>query len=70
MTSPQLEADVWRKLERDPRIAAFEDAMSVRGVYEVLDVLNVRLENHDRRLDDERRGAVAPDADLGFGASL
>jgi osmotically-inducible protein OsmY len=86
MTNRQLEADVRRRLERDPRIpapveiavladggivrlrgtvggfgqrrAAVEDATSTRGVYEVMDDLNVRLENHDRRLDYELRGAV------------
>jgi osmotically-inducible protein OsmY len=40
------------------RRAAGEDATSIRGVYEVIDDLNVRLENHDRRLDDELRGAA------------
>jgi osmotically-inducible protein OsmY len=40
------------------RRAAVEDATSIRGVYEVIDDLNVRLENHDRRLDDELRGAA------------
>jgi osmotically-inducible protein OsmY len=86
MTNRQLEADVRRRLERDPRIpapveiavladggivrlrgtvgsfgqrrAAVEDATSTRGVYEVMGDLNVRLENQDRRLDHELRGAV------------
>ncbi|HUA48549.1 MAG TPA: BON domain-containing protein [Solirubrobacteraceae bacterium] len=40
------------------RRAAVEDATSIRGVYEVIDDLNVRLEDHDRRLDDELRGVA------------
>lgn len=40
------------------RRVAVEDAESVRGVYEVLDDLNVRLENNARRVDDELRGAA------------
>jgi len=76
MTNRQLEADVRRRLERDPRIpapveiavlgdggivrlrgtvgsfgqrrAAVEDATSTRGVYEVMDDLNLRLENSPR----------------------
>jgi osmotically-inducible protein OsmY len=31
---------------------------AVRGVYEVLDDLNVRLENNARRVDDDLRGAA------------
>jgi len=38
--------------------AAVEDAESIRGVYEVLDDLRVRLEIGERRHDDEIRGAA------------
>ena len=38
--------------------AAVEDAESVSGVYEVIDDLKVRLQDRDRRHDDEIRGAA------------